>query len=57
MVTHIIVDAKSGVPVQKVGLCSGYRNENDAKRACETWNRLAISYGKLKPVKIRRIRT
>lgn len=51
---HVIVNAKTGVPIKSPGLCSGYRRSEDANKACEIWNKLAATYGK-DPAVVRRV--
>lgn len=51
---HIIVNAKTGIPIKSPGLCSGYRRPEDANKACEIWNKLAATYGKA-PAAVRRV--
>ena len=51
---HIIVNAKTGIPIKSHGLCSGYRRPEDTNKACEIWNKLAAMYGN-DPAAVRRV--
>lgn len=51
---HVIVNAKTGIPIKSPGLCSGYRRPEDANKACEIWNKLAATYGN-DPAMVRRV--